>query len=74
MVMQILASASVRVLSSLEGGKPTARLDIVVPVLQALGLEVTDTGASRPTQPSVPVSTGSTPGVDLPVPRALPVP
>lgn len=35
------AGVSTRVLSSLEAGKPTARLDTVVPVLDALGLEVT---------------------------------
>ena len=35
------AGVSLRVLSSLERGKPTARLDTVVPVLDALGLEVT---------------------------------
>lgn len=35
-----LAGVSVRVLSSLERGKPTIRLDIVIPVLDALGLEL----------------------------------
>lgn len=35
-----LAGVSVRVLSSLERGKPTVRLDIVIPVLDALGLEL----------------------------------
>lgn len=35
-----LAGVSVRVLSSLERGKPTIRLDTLVPVLDALGLEL----------------------------------
>lgn len=35
-----LAGVSVRVLSSLERGKPTIRLDIVIPVLDSLGLEL----------------------------------
>lgn len=36
-----LAGVSTRFLSSLEGGKPTARLSTVLAVLDALGLEVT---------------------------------
>lgn len=35
-----LAGVSTRFLSSLEGGKPTARLSTVLSVLDALGLEV----------------------------------
>lgn len=35
------AGVSLRALSSIEGGKPTARLDIVMPILGALGLEIT---------------------------------
>ena len=40
------AGVSLRVLSSLERGKPTARLDIIVAVLDALGLELTVTRRS----------------------------
>jgi HTH-type transcriptional regulator/antitoxin HipB len=36
-----LAGVSTRFLSSLESGKPTARLSTVLAVLDALGLEVT---------------------------------
>lgn len=36
-----LSGVSLRAVSNLEGGKPTTRLDIVVPVLDALGLEIT---------------------------------
>ena len=36
-----LAGVSTRFVSSLEGGKPTARLSTVLAVLDALGLEVT---------------------------------
>lgn len=36
-----LAGVSTRFLSSLEGGKPTARLSTVLAVLDALGLEIT---------------------------------
>jgi HTH-type transcriptional regulator/antitoxin HipB len=43
-----LARVSVRVLSSLEGGKPTTRLDIVMPVLSALGLAITLAPKSTP--------------------------
>ncbi|TQL48828.1 y4mF family transcriptional regulator [Homoserinimonas aerilata] len=36
-----LAGVSVRFISSLEAGKPTVRLDVVLAVLDALGLGVT---------------------------------
>lgn len=38
-----LAGISVRALSSLERGKPTIRLDTLVPVLEVLGLELRTT-------------------------------
>lgn len=35
------AGVSLRVLSSLESGKPTVRLDVLLPLIDALGLEIT---------------------------------
>lgn len=36
-----LAGVSVRVVSSVENGKPTARLDTILPLLDVLGLDLT---------------------------------
>jgi HTH-type transcriptional regulator / antitoxin HipB len=42
------AGVSTRVIHQIENGKPTSRLDSVVPVLDALGLNLVIEGAMKP--------------------------
>jgi y4mF family transcriptional regulator len=46
--LALVAGVSTRVVHQIEHGKPTSRLDSLVPVLDALGLELEINGSSRP--------------------------
>ena len=48
--LALTAGVSTRVIHQIENGKPTSRLDSVVPVLDALGLSLVIDGAAKTRQ------------------------